>query len=81
MSNILDTFLEFLATDGEWHTVKELTTVLGQNDKLISLIVRFFSRYNFLQFRVDERKVRIDPKMRELVDFTVPERIPIVVRS
>ena len=81
MSNLLDNFLEFLATDGEWHTFIELTTVLGQNEKVISLIARFFSRYNFLQFRVNEGEVKIDSKMRDLIDFTIPERMPIVVRS
>ena len=78
MSFILDKFVEFLATDGEWHNLSELSAALGLTDKKTLIITRFFSRYDFLQFNVDEKRVKIDVKMRELILSTLQEKIPIM---
>lgn len=78
MSHILENFLEFLATDGEWHDLNEVAGVLGLTDKKTLIIARFFSRYNFLQFNVAEKRVKIDDRMRKLIFSTTPEKIPIM---
>ncbi|MEM2240531.1 MAG: hypothetical protein QXL27_09585 [Candidatus Bathyarchaeia archaeon] len=57
--------LEYLAIDGEWHTVEEVAEAVGQNITETSELLSKLAYFNFVEF--DEKgRVRVDPDFRRL---------------
>lgn len=65
MLRTLSRIIEYLAVDGEWHTVEEVAEAIGQNVKQTSELLRELANFNFVEF--DEKgRVRLDPDLRRL---------------
>jgi len=81
MSFVLDEFLEFLAENGEWHSLKEVVAAIHLDEDKVKKIVRFFARYGFVQFNKAQNRVKIEPQVREIVLSSMPveERVPIIL--
>jgi len=81
MSFLLDEFLEYLAEDGEWHSLKEIVAAIHLDEDKVKKIIRFFARYGFVQFNKAQNKVKIEPQLREIVLSSMPveERVPVII--
>lgn len=55
-----------LLKDGQWHDISEIATTLNQPEKPIKIILRFYKKFDFIEFDKMKKKVAIDPKIREL---------------
>ena len=65
MASHLDNFLEFLAVDGGWHGLEEISASLQLTQDGVYKIARFFANYNFVDFDEEKRRVRINAKVRK----------------
>jgi len=65
LSSKIDEMLEFLALDGDWHSIKEASDALNFPCSICENIASFLAKYDFIQFR--ELKMRINPKMKDFV--------------
>lgn len=72
MSFVLDEFLEYLAEDGEWHSLKEVVAAIHLDEDKVKKIIRFFARYGFVQFNKAQKNVKIEPQLREIVLSSMP---------
>jgi len=81
MSFVLDEFLEFLAEDGEWHSLREVVLAIHLDEDKVKKIVRFFARYGFVQFNKAQNKVKIEPELRKVVMNSMPveEKAPVIL--
>jgi DNA-binding IclR family transcriptional regulator len=60
-------FLYFLAEDGQWHSLNEVTKATGLSEQMAEKIARHYADFNFVTFNAKARRVRIDPKLKELL--------------
>ena len=65
----LDDFLEFLAVDGDWHGLEEVSASLQLAQNSVNKIARFFASYDFVDFDERKKRVRIHTKLRKLFVF------------
>lgn len=66
----LDDFLEFLAVDGGWHGLEEVSAALQLTRDSVDKIARFFASYDFVDLDERKKKVRIHAKLRKLFVFS-----------
>ena len=78
MSSVLENFLNLLM-DGDWHEVAEVAKLVRLTDEQTVMIARFFSQYNFLSF-VEEKRMKIDTTLKELLVATTPENPQVLVK-
>jgi len=76
MSSDLDNFLEFLAVDGGWHRLDEVSASLQLARDRVDKIARFFARYNLVDLDKRNKRVRIHAKLRKFFAPS-PEKILI----
>ncbi len=80
MSLALDKFLEYLAADGEWHSLNEVVVYLQLEKDDVVEIAKFFARFRFIRLDETQRKVKVQPNVRKL--FAPPveetEKIPLI---
>jgi hypothetical protein len=74
LPSMIDAILEFLASDGGPHSVKEISTALNFPLDACENIVRFLIRYNFAQ--LENTKLRIDKKTQAFV-FNTRKEAPL----
>lgn len=81
MSFLLDEFLEHLAEDGEWHSLKEVVAAIHLDKDKVKKIIRFFARYGFVQFNKAQNRVKIEPQVMEIVLSSMPVegRVPVIL--
>lgn len=65
MIRLVSEILEFLAVDGEWHTVEEVAEALGLDVIQVSKVLKEISEFHFVEFD-EQGRVRVDPKFRRL---------------
>lgn len=82
MALAVDGFLEYLAVDGEWHSLNEVVAYLQLKKSEVMEIAKFFARFRFIQLDETRRKVKIQPNVRELFASSAeePEKIPLIAR-
>ena len=56
-----------LLKDGRWHDVSEVVNTLNRPEETIEEVLRFYEKFDFIQFDGMRKKILIDPKIRELV--------------
>jgi DNA-binding IclR family transcriptional regulator len=66
MPGKLSEVLEFLAGDGEWHTVGEVAEAVGISLEKAEKLLRDLSEFRFIHFD-EEGRVRIDPELKRLL--------------
>lgn len=83
MSLAVDGFLEYLAVDGEWHSLNEVVAYLQLEKSEVVKIAKFFARFRFIQLDETRRKVKIQPNVKKLFDSTVEEteKITLIAKS
>jgi len=64
----LSEVLEFLAEDGEWHTVREVAEAVGVSLEKAEKLLRDLSEFRFIYFD-EEGRVQIDPELKRLLSF------------
>ena len=81
MSFVLDKFLEYLAEDGEWHSLREVVAAIHLDKDKVKKIIKFFARYGFIEFDKSQNKVKIEAQVREIVLSSMPveERVPVIL--
>jgi len=65
--NSLDGILELLI-DGEWHRVDALSAKLGLPEPRLRTMIDFLSEHGFVQYDSPDGLVKIDAKVRDLMD-------------
>ncbi len=63
---ILDEILELLK-DGQWQSLKELTTKAALNPLHAQTLISFLSRHNFVELDEAQQTARLNPLTREFV--------------
>ena len=61
----IDEVLEFLASDGNFHSIEDISRTLSIPCSMCKRIVNFLVKYDFVQF--EGHKFRIDSKIRDLL--------------
>ena len=56
-----------LLKDGQWHFINEISTTLNKPEEPIQEILRFYKKFDFIEFDAAKGKVQIDPKIKELL--------------
>ena len=62
----VDELFEYLAKDGNWHSLNELATIIHMEEYMIEEIAQFFAHYTFIQINSVKNRVKIDPELREI---------------
>ena len=80
MALAVDRFLEYLAADGEWHSLNEIVAYLQLEKDDVVEIAKFFARFRFIQLNETQRKVKVQPNVRKLFAPHVEEteKIPLI---
>jgi len=81
MTSHLDNFLEFLAVDGGWHGLEEISASLQLTQDSVDKIARFFARYNFIDFDERKRRVRIHTKLRKFFMLSAEALVPQMLET
>lgn len=55
-----------LLKDNQWHNIREVVETLNQPEKTVEEVLRFYEKFDFIQFDRTRKKVLIDPKILEL---------------
>ena len=76
MTSDLDNFLEFLALDGGWHGLDEVSASLQLAQDSVDKIARFFARYNFVDWDERKNRVRIHTKLRKFFILSAESLVP-----
>ena len=66
MVSKVTTILELLS-DGKWHGVEELLVKTGLNERKFQEITLFLSKYDFVKFDEEKRRVKINRDFRKLL--------------
>jgi DNA-binding IclR family transcriptional regulator len=67
----IDEVLEFLASDGNLHSIEDISRTLNIPSSMCKKIIVFLVKYGFVQF--EGRKLKIDSKIRDLMDSSQSE--------
>jgi len=74
----IDELIEFLGTDGDPHSLDEISRSLSIPHDSCKKIIRFLAKYGFVQ--LNEPEVKIDPRTRRFVTAT-SRKIPMQAGS
>ena len=66
MVSKVTTILELLS-DGKWHGVEDLLVKTGLNEQKFQEITLFLSKYDFVKFDEEKRRVKINRDFRKLL--------------
>jgi DNA-binding IclR family transcriptional regulator len=61
----LDDILDFLSTDGKWHTVRDIAAALHLTDAEVRKALELLGTLGLVTFNGE--KVVIDPRLREIM--------------
>lgn len=67
----IDEVIEFLASDGNLHSIEDISRTLNIPSSMCKKIIVFLVKYDFVQF--EGRKLKIDSKIRDLMDSSQSE--------
>jgi len=81
MTSDLDNFLEFLAVDGGWHGLEEISAAIQLTQDSVVKIARFFARYNFVDFDERKKRVRIHAKLRRFFVLSAEALVPQMLET
>jgi len=65
LASKIDEILEFLALDGGFHSIEEISDALNIPSNVCKTIASFLAKYDFVQYK--DLGVKIDPKIRNLI--------------
>ncbi len=80
LSLAVDKFLEYIAEDGEWHSLNEVTAYLQLRKDEVMEIAKFFARFGFIHLDETRRKVKIESNVRKLYASPLEEmeKLPLI---
>jgi len=64
---VLDGILETLV-DGKLHRIQDLSVKTGMPEEKLRPIIEFLSQHGFVHRRESEDSIRIEPRLRELIE-------------
>ncbi|MGB9713929.1 MAG: helix-turn-helix domain-containing protein [Candidatus Bathyarchaeales archaeon] len=60
-----------LLSDGKWHTLEEIQETTKLTKSSIIRVIQFLEEYGFVTSDEEERKIRLDGKVRKFLAQTV----------
>lgn len=71
MVSKIDELIEFLASDGNLHSIEDISRALNIPSSVCKKVIIFLVKYDFVQFK--GHKLRIDSKIRDFMDSSQRE--------
>ena len=68
MASRIDEILEFLAMDGDFHSIEEVSTALNISYHVCETVATFLAKYDLVQY--EHLKIKINPKIRDFITAT-----------
>ena len=75
MPDKLDDLLWFLAESGDWHSLTELAEAIELSKERVEMAASLLDEFDFVSYDPDKRRVRIQPRVRQLY-VEEPQEVP-----
>jgi len=71
----LDEFLGYLAKKGGWQNLTQVAEATEIPEEKAEIIAQFLQKYAFITYNPRKRRVRIDPRVREIYQKDAEETL------